>query len=105
MTQQSDDLGVITVLLERLTKFRLPRLLELRAKVQQGERLADFDLSYLEDVVADARSAQPMVERHPELQEIATRVIGLYHEIASQALENESRSEQARPSETRNEIG
>ncbi|TVQ87646.1 MAG: hypothetical protein EA400_10730 [Chromatiaceae bacterium] len=89
MTEQSTDLGVTTVLLERLTKFRLPRLMELKAKVERGERLADFDLSYLQDVLADASQARPLIARHPELEEIAARLVGLYHQITSKALENE----------------
>jgi hypothetical protein len=40
-------------------------------------------------VLEDANSVQALVERHPEYQALATRVIGLYDEITRKAVENE----------------
>jgi hypothetical protein len=92
MSDSSKDLGVITVLLQRLEEQRLPRALALKKKVDQGERLDDSDIAFLEQVLADANEAKPLLERHPEYQDLVSRVVNLYKEITDRALENEKRS-------------
>jgi hypothetical protein len=44
MSNDTEDTGIIEVLLQRLNDFRLPRLLELKARVDAGEALTDYDL-------------------------------------------------------------
>lgn len=89
MNQNSDDAGVIQVLLDRLNEQRLPRLLDLKARMEAGETLAALDLEFLKEVGEDARHLEPMIDRHPEYQDLAARVLHLYAEIAAQALANE----------------
>lgn len=91
MSETTSDEGVIAVLIERLERQRLPRLLALEEKVNNGEPLASFDIEYLENAIADAHKVFPLVERHPEYQSLASKVIGLYKEIAGKALEIEKR--------------
>ena len=76
MSESTEDLGVITVLLERLETQRLPRALALKDKVDRGEVLDDFDLGFLNEVFADANSLRPLVAKHPEYEELAARMIG-----------------------------
>ncbi len=83
------DMGLITVILERLRTQRLPRVLHLHAKVERGERLDDYDLHYLNEVMADAWRIQPLLERNPELREIGVKMVGLYADITARALKNE----------------
>jgi hypothetical protein len=92
MTHSSDDKGLAIVLLERLEKQRLPLALQLKDKVDRGERLEDFELTLLQEMLSDASKASPLVERHPEYKDLAGRVLHLYKEITDKALENEKRT-------------
>lgn len=89
MTEISEDLGVLMALGKRLTEQRLPKALVLKEKVDQGGRLDEYDIAFLEEVFADAQRITPIIERNPEFQDIAARVITLYKEITDQALKNE----------------
>ena len=89
MKDPQQDAGMLAVLIERLEAQRLPRALDLKEKVDKGERLDDFDLAFLEDVFSDSQEIQPLMERHPEHQEIAAKMMGLYREITEKALANE----------------
>jgi len=89
MSETPEDAGLVMVLLERLEKQRLPRALELKDKVDRGERLEDFELTLLEEMLRDANQIRPLVERHLEYQDLAARVLHLYSEITQRALANE----------------
>ena len=89
MTDTSKDAGLIQVLAEQLETKRLPRALALKEKVDKGEMLEDIDIRFLEQVFQDAQSIGPMVDRHPEWQDLATKMMLLYKEIMDKALENE----------------
>lgn len=91
MTDQApdSDTGTIVVLLERLRTQRLPRILDIKAKVDGGAKLEDYDLAFLSEAARDAESAKPLVDRHPELHEIAGRLVYLFREISDKALANE----------------
>jgi len=91
MTDTSKDAALIQVLVERLEKIRLPIALELKAKVDEGEVLNELDIEYLEEVLGDVDQVKPLLDRHPEWQELAARMVSLYNEITTKALENEGR--------------
>ena len=90
MNQLKDD-GVIAVLLERFNVQRLPRVLQLKEKVDSGEKLNDFDIAFLEEVFKGASEIFPIADRHPEYQDLMAKAIRLHHEITEQALKNEQR--------------
>jgi hypothetical protein len=89
MSDDMEDTGIITVLLERLNDFRLPRLLELKERMDAGETLSDYDMDFLERVMEDAHAAHGFVDTHPEVQPLYARLTALYSEITTKGLENE----------------
>jgi hypothetical protein len=89
MSETPQDTGLATVLLERLEKQRLPLALEMKDKVDRGERLEDFELRHLQEMLSDANQVKALVERHPEYQDLAARVLLLYKHITEKALANE----------------
>jgi hypothetical protein len=91
MSNPSKDAGTIQVLLDRLNAERLPRALDLKSKVDRGERLEQHDLEFLKRVLEDAGSAQQLVAKNPEFQPLVARLISLYGEITRKGLENEQK--------------
>lgn len=89
MSDKQTDLGVITVLLQRMNDFRLPRSLDIKKKVDNGEVLDEFDIKFLEEVFQDADAARPYIAHHPELNDLVSKIVGLYKEITDKALANE----------------
>ncbi len=89
MADTSKDTGLIEVLAKRLETQRLPRALSLKEMVDRGEKLAEVDIHFLETVFEDAQRIRPLVDRHPEWQDLAAKMIHLYKEITDKALENE----------------
>jgi hypothetical protein len=92
MTKSSKDTGVILALMQRFNEQRLPETLALKERVEQGEQLTEYDIAFLEKVFSDAKHVMPLIDKHPELQPIASRAISLYKEITEKALENEKQS-------------
>jgi hypothetical protein len=94
MAGQDADSGVLAVLAKRLEEQRLPRALDLEAKVNAGAVLDDMDIEFLERVFAECGELRSLLERHPEHQDLAARMMALYHAITAKALANE---EQRKP--------
>jgi hypothetical protein len=92
MVDDSMDAGMVQVLLDRLNKQRLPRLLDLKARVDRGEKLGDFDIAHMQEALAGANQLAPLIKRNPEYAPLVAQLIGLYKEIADKALENEQKS-------------
>ena len=95
MAESTDkEAGVIQALVERLEKQRLPMALALKKKVDQGGLLSEADIAFLEEVFAGTAQLKPMLDTHPEWQDLAARMVGLYSEITAKALENEQGAKQ-----------
>mgnify|MGYP007051297476 CR=1 FL=1 len=60
-------------------------------KPREGGLLDDLDIDFLEKVFADSNELKPFLTRNPEYQELAGRMMALYHAITSKALENEQK--------------
>lgn len=92
MANTTNDAGVIQVLLDRFNTQRYPRALELKARVDRGEKLEAFEVDYLADVLADIHSIRALLDRHPEYEALVVKGMQLYKEITEKALANESSS-------------
>ena len=89
MADPSDDTGIIVALAKRLETQRLPRALALKDKVDQGETLNDLDIAFLEEVSDDMNRVRTLVDRNPDWQTVVEKMLQLYNEITTKALENE----------------
>lgn len=89
MKDPNKEAGLVQVLAERMEKQRLPRALELKARVDQGEVLDDSDIAFLEEVFRDAAQLKPFLDTHPEWQVLAGQLLHLYQTITAKALENQ----------------
>ena len=92
MSDHPDDTATMQVLLDRLVKFRLPRALALKERVDKGERLEEADIAFLKSALEDAQNGQHFVARNPELHSIGSQIAQLYDDIVSKALENEKKA-------------
>lgn len=88
-TQQIDDTGIIQVILERFEKQRLPRMIEIKQRLDDGYKLNEFELEYLSEAVHDAKALLPFLERHPEYEPLLSRVFHYYKIISDETLDNE----------------
>jgi hypothetical protein len=88
----SKDEGIAVALMERFESQRLPRAMDIKAKVDGGEKLSNTDIEFLNQVFKDANRTIPLISKHPEYQDLATNILHLYHEITQKALENEKNS-------------
>jgi hypothetical protein len=86
------EAGVTIAFLERFEKFRLPRALEIKERVERGATLESFDMDFLARVFEDAQQIKGLVDERPDLQGLYSRAVSLYHEITELALRNEERS-------------
>ena len=92
MAEISKEQGVAHAVLERFERFRLPRALDIKQRVDRGERLTDADFEFLKRVMSDAEEIKRYVEKLPEMQALYGRAVNLYHEITKKALENEPKA-------------
>lgn len=93
MNNDLKDKMILEALLERFEKIRLPRLLDIKAKVEQGNRLDNFDMEFLEEVFSDARENKHYLDNADDaLKGIFMKVLDLYTDITEKAMENEQNS-------------
>jgi hypothetical protein len=91
MHEPSTAQGLIELLVHRFETQQLGRILELKRSVSAGLPLTDYEREFLEEVCREAMESKHLVDQFPEYQPLFTKVVHLYHEISSRALENEQK--------------
>lgn len=89
MSDVNDD-AVLKTLLDRLLRFRLPRALDLKQRVDAGDRLGDADIDFLKRALEDAKQGQRFVARNPQFHALGAQIVQLYDAIVSRAMKNEA---------------
>jgi hypothetical protein len=92
MSEDMKDLGVAIALLEKLAEETLPKAMEIKERLDRGEKLDHWDLDFLHKWAERAEQVRPLVAHHPEYQDVYARSVHLYKEIADRALSNEKTS-------------
>ncbi len=92
MSNETKDKIILEALLERFEKQRLPRLLDIKKKVDSGDKLDKYEIEFLEEVFSDAKKNEHyMAISDDELKMIIMKALSLYKEITNKALENEQK--------------
>ena len=83
--------GVLTVVLERFEKHRLPRIMHIKESVDNGGTLNQSDINFLSQVFHDTQQYAHFVSTHDEYQNLFSEVTSLYDQITRNALNNEGK--------------
>ncbi len=85
------ECGILLALTERFKEQRLPRLLALKEKVDNGNVLSNMDIDFLQRVIEDANRTKPLALCYPEIHKFCAHAVNYYNEITKKALENEKK--------------
>ena len=89
MDKKTKDTGVILALLESFENQRLPRIINIKRKLDYGEILNEFDIEYLSEALHDTRTLFPYLEQHHEYRPLTAKIIHYYKSVIDEALANE----------------
>lgn len=83
--------GVVQSLVQEFETHRLPRLLRLKDKVDNGETINDIDLIFLSQEIKDAYLTKNMIFNYPELNIFCLLMVHLCKDICDEAIQNEAK--------------
>ena len=85
--------GAITAVMNRLHKYRLPRIMEIKETLDRGDALDEWSAAYLTRVIGEAQHVTSMVSKYPKYHALYGRLATFYRQITDQALENAKRAQ------------
>lgn len=88
MKESVDASGSMNALIENMAEQALPRLSEIKTKVDTGGGLSDVDIRFMSQVTHYAQRSKRLIDRLPEWQEFFTEVLRLHGEIVDKAIDN-----------------
>ena len=91
MNEAEKDRGTILALIERFNTQRLPVALALKKKVGSGQLLDQSEHKRLYQVEDDLNKVRALVERNPEYQGLAIKILNLWTEITKKEVENQKK--------------
>ena len=89
MDPKQHDTGIIIVLLQDFEQQRLPRIIAIEQRLDNGGNLSEFEIDYLSEALHDARKILPYLDRQQEYRPLLAKVMHYYKEITDTALSNE----------------
>lgn len=90
MNSSEQEIGIIGVFIKHLEVDAIPRALAIKKRIDNSESLNQLDMLFFEEEISYASSIMHLIEKHPEYQDLVTKIIHLYHEVTEQSLKNES---------------
>lgn len=81
--------GIIQALVQEFEVHKLPCLLCIKDKVDNGDVLSDGDIEFLHRVIDDARRSIYLTIYYTELHDFCICVVCMFRDITEKALENE----------------
>jgi len=94
LTDSDAELGLIHVLLHRFSSYRHPYALQLKAQVDRGERLSEYEMRFLKKVVEEGARAGRLAAKHAKYQDQVNQATSLFSEVMTKALELERAASQ-----------
>lgn len=86
----SREKRTLLVSIKHLHTHQLPIALSLKKKVDKKQRLNEFDLGFLKEMISNIKTTLPLYDHNREYQHLGAKVMNLYDCIISKALENET---------------
>ncbi len=92
--QHADEQSLVTVSLNNLCEHLLPRVFDIRKKLDEGEVLTPLELDFFSQMIQSINICQREAQDDHECQVIFSTVAHLLNGVMNQALDNE-RQQQA----------
>lgn len=83
------ELGTIEAVLLGFNRHQLPRLLDIKERVDRGEVLDEYEIIFLEETLQEVQSCEYFAESHPEYKLLVAEVANYYDHISHQAMQNQ----------------
>jgi len=74
--------------IDNMAALALPRLSDIKTKVDMGRELSEVDIRFMSQVTHYAQRSKRLIDRLPEWQDFFTDVLRLHGEIVDKVIDN-----------------